>query len=46
MTIWIRPSGSEITLNDDAASVAYAEQAGWKRKEDKQKPDVKGKPNK
>ena len=27
---WIKPSGLEITTNDDAETVAYCESLGWK----------------
>lgn len=30
---WIKPSGVEITTNDAPANVAYAEEAGWTRKD-------------
>lgn len=32
VTIWIKKNGTEIGLNNEEATVAYAENAGWKRK--------------
>lgn len=37
-TIWIKKNKSEIGLNQEPATVAYAENAGWKRKGAKKAP--------
>jgi hypothetical protein len=35
MTIWIKPSGVEIELNDFDATVEMAESLDWKKKTEK-----------
>lgn len=32
MTIWVRPDGSEIELNDREETVEKARELGWKKK--------------
>ncbi len=34
MTTWIRQNGSKINLNDELATIAKAEELGWKREPD------------
>lgn len=36
MTIWIKPNGKEININDDEANTTYAKSLGWKRVEAKE----------
>jgi len=33
MTIWIKPNDKEININDNKATVKYAESLGWVRKD-------------
>jgi len=32
MTIWIKPSGKEININDNEATVKYVKSLNWKKK--------------
>lgn len=32
MTIWIKPNGKEININDDEATTTYAKSLNWKKK--------------
>jgi hypothetical protein len=32
MAIWIKTNGNEIELNDEPATIAYAESLGWEKK--------------
>jgi len=43
MITWVRPSGNEITTNEDKATIEYAESLKWKRKE---APKKRGRPAK
>lgn len=38
MTIWVKPNGSEIELNDEPATASKAEELGWKKKGKKRGP--------
>lgn len=31
MATWIKPNGNKIEINDNPATVQYAESLGWKR---------------
>jgi len=31
MATWIKPNGNKITVNDNPATVEYAESLGWKQ---------------
>ena len=35
MAKWIKPNGKEIEINDNKATVEYAESLGWKRADEK-----------
>ena len=37
MTAWVKENGTEIELNDEEATVKFAESKGWKRKSKKAK---------
>lgn len=32
MTIWVKPNGKDININDNKETVEYAESLGWKKK--------------
>jgi len=32
MTIWIKPNGKEININDTEATIEYAKSLGWEKK--------------
>lgn len=40
--IWVKASGMEVIVTDDAPNAAAATQAGWKRKEDGKKASASG----
>lgn len=37
MTIWVKPSGAKLDLNDDEATIDMAEELGWRREDAKKK---------
>lgn len=43
MDIWVKENGSEIELNDEPATIAYAKSLGWSKKKGRKavKKDVK-----
>ena len=38
MTTWVKPSGIELELNDNEATVKMAESLDWKKKTEKKTP--------
>ncbi len=44
MTIWVKPNGTELELNDQKANIEAAKKLGWKpKKEEVKKPEKKTK---